>query len=282
MIKITTDSTSDLPRDIIEKYNIEVLPLIVNLGDNEFFDDGVSVTQDKIFEFVKQNNILPKTAARSIPDYVDFFERVLKDADFIIHIGIGAELSCSYRNALLAKEEVDENRIFVVDSKSLSSGIGLLVLEAAKLANEGMHVNKIVERIEYLANKAQTSFVVEKLDYLYKGGRCSKFSFSMGAMLKIKPRLQLIDGKMINTGKDIGPTRVVLKKYVDFILSKYPNPKTDLCLLAYTKMDPNLLNEITEYVKSKGIFKEVRPQLAGSVITSHCGESTLGMLYLCE
>lgn len=282
MIRITTDSTCDLPQEFIEKYNIAVLPLIVTLGEEEFFDDGKSVTQEKIFDFVKETGILPKTSARSIPDYIEFFEPFVKNGDSIIHMGIGAELSCSYRNTLLAKDEIGSENIHIVDSKSLSSGIGLMVLEAAKMASEGKGEKEIVERLEHLASKAQTSFVVERLDYLYKGGRCSKFSFSMGAMLKIKPRLQVLDGKMINTGKEVGPMKVVLKKYVDAMLEKYPNVKGDICMLAYTRMDPALLEFITEYVKSKGVFKDVIAQKAGSVITSHCGEGTLGMLYLCE
>lgn len=282
MIRITTDSTCDLPQELIKKYNIEVLPLIVTLGDEEYFDDGVSVTQEKIFDFVKETKILPKTAARSIPDFVDFFEPLIKNGDTVIHMGIGADLSSCYRNALLAKDEIGSDKLHILDSKALSIGTGLLVLEGAKLAAEGKSAEEIIAKMEELASKAQTSFVVEKLDYLYKGGRCSKFSFSIGAMLKIRPRLQMIDGKMINTGKEIGPMKVVLKKYIDTILDKYPNYKRDVCAIGYTRIDDALFNEIITYIKSKGIFEEVILAPAGSVITSHCGEGTLGLIYLCE
>lgn len=282
MIKITTDSTCDLPKKLLEENNISVLPLIVTLGDEEFFDNGKDISQEVIFDFVKRTKTLPKTAARSVMDFVDFFKPFVDNGDTVIHIGIGADLSSCHRNAVLASDEIGGDKVVILDSKALSSGVGLLALEASKMAKEGKSVQEICAEIERLSSIAQVSFVVDRLDFLYKGGRCSRFSFSMGAMLKIKPRLQVIDGKMINTAKDMGPMKVVLKKYIDAMLEKYPNVKKERCFLAHTKMDENLLKEIVEYVKSKNIFDEVIPQDAGSVITSHCGEGTLGMLYLCD
>ena len=212
MIQITTDSTCDLSKDLVEKYGLEVLPLLVTLGEDDFLDDGVSVTEEKIFKFVEEKKILPKTAARSVEDYKDFFKSALKKATEVIHIGISSELSSSYTNALLASREIGEDKIHVIDSKSLSSGIALLVIEAVRMQREGKSSKEIVEEVEKLVEKDQTSFVVDKLDYLYKGGRCSKFSFSIGSLLRIRPRLQLIDGKIINTGKDLGTHKSVLKK----------------------------------------------------------------------
>lgn len=283
MIRVTTDSTADLSKDLLEKYKISVIPLIVTLGENDFLDDGVEVTEDKIFDFVKANKILPKTAARSIEVYKDFFSAQLKSADDkVIYIGLSGELSSSYNNALGASEEIGKDKVFVIDSRSLSSGIGLLVLEAAKMVEKGYTAEEIVAKIEDYKLKDQASFVVDKLDYLYKGGRCSKFSFSIGALLKIKPRLQLVDGKIINTGKDIGTLKGVLKKYVDSTLTKYNNVKKDICFVTHTKMDEETVKFIIDYIKSLGIFDEVIEQTAGSVITSHCGAGTLGILYLCN
>ena len=283
MIRITTDSTADLSKDLLEKYKISVIPLIVTLGENDFLDDGVEVTEDKIFDFVKVNKILPKTAARSIEDYKDFFSTQLKNVDDkVIYIGLSGELSSSYNNALGASKEIGEDKVFVIDSRSLSSGIGLLVLEAAKMVEKGYTAEEIVAKIEDYKLKDQASFVVDKLDYLYKGGRCSKFSFSIGALLKIKPRLQLVDGKIVNTAKDIGTLKGVLKKYVDSTLTKYSNVKKDICFVTHTKMDEETVKFIIDYIKSLGIFDEVIEQTAGSVITSHCGAGTRGILYLCN
>ena len=282
MIKITTDSTSDLPENLLKENNIGVLPLIVTLGEKDFLDNGVDVTEEKIFDYVKETKILPKTAARSCDDYIRFFNQFLQDGDEVIHIGLGAELSSSYSNCVAAAEEIGNNRVHVVDSMTLSSGVGLLVLEAAKLVKKGLGADEICKKIQDYATKGQTSFVVDKLDYLYKGGRCSKFSFSIGSLLKIKPRLQLIEGKIVNTGKDMGTMKAVLKKYVDFELQKYSNIKTDRCFVTHTRMDKEVVDEVIKYVQSKNIFKEVIESTAGSVITSHCGEGTLGILYLCE
>lgn len=282
MIKITTDSTSDLPIELIKKYNIPVLPLVVTLGENDYFDDGVEVTEEKIFDFVKETKTLPKTAARSSEVYKDFFNEQLKSCDEVIHIGIGEKLSSSYQNAVNAAEEIGGGKVNVIESMTLSTGIGLLVLQACKMAEEGKSSKEICERLNYLAPKGQTSFVVDKLDYLYKGGRCSKFSFSIGSLLKIKPRLQLIDGAIVNTGKDLGTLRAVLRKYVDYELSKYSNIIDDTVFITHTQMDQQIVNELIDYVKSKKIFKNVLESEAGSVITSHCGPGTLGILYLCD
>lgn len=281
MIRIATDSTADLSRDLLEKYKINVIPLIVTLGENDFLDNGVDVTESKIFSFVKENKILPKTAARSIEDYIDFFKGLLKEEDDkVVYIGLSSELSSSFNNARMASQEIGEDRVFTVDSKSLSSGIGLLAIEAAKMVEKGYRAEEIVSKIEAQREKNQASFVVDKLDYLYKGGRCSKFSFSIGALLKIKPKLQLVDGKIINTGKDMGGLKQVLKKYVDSTLAKYPNVRKDICFVTHTEVDEEISKFIFEYVKSLGVFDEVIEQTAGSVITSHCGPGTLGILYL--
>lgn len=281
MIRIATDSTADLSKDLLEKYKISVMPLIVTLGEADYLDNGVDVTERKIFDFVKENKILPKTAARSCEDYIDFFNSLLKDeGDKVVYIGLSSELSSTYNNALMASKEIGEDRVFVIDSRSLSSGIALLVIEASKMAEKGYSAEEIYEKINAYALKDQASFVVDKLDYLYKGGRCSKFSFSIGALLKIKPKLQLVDGKIINTGKDMGGLKQVLKKYVDSTLAKYPNIKKDICFVTHTEMDEEISKYIYEYVKSLNLFDEVIEQSAGSVITSHCGPGTLGILYL--
>lgn len=279
MIRITTDSTSDLPKELLEKHNIHVIPLYVMLGDDEYLD-GINIDEEMIFDFVKRTNILPKTAARSIAEYVDFFNEALKEVDVVIHIGLGAEISSSFRNAMLASDEIGENKVFVVDSKSLSSGIGLLVLSACEMAEGGADARTIVKHIERLVDKIQASFVVEKLDYLYKGGRCSKFSFSIGSLLTIRPKLELIEGKIVNTGKDMGPMKVVYKKFMDDMLRKHPCAEDEICFLVDTIASNDVRRDIYDYLNDKGMFKTIYNRRAGSVITSHCGPGTLGMFYI--
>lgn len=279
MIKFSSDSTCDLPKHFIEENSIAVLPLVVNLGEDEFYD-GVNITPDDIFDYVAKTGELPKTAGRSVEDFKEHFLKLLENADVVVHCGIGADLSVCYQNACLAAKEIGEDKVKVIDSHALSTGTGLIVLSGVNAYRQGSNLDEVVKNMTDAAKHVQSSFMVDRLDFLHKGGRCSRFTFSMASLLRIKPRLEVIDGKLINTGKEVGPMRVVLKKYVDTILKKYNTPRRDYCLIAHTKMDENLLNEIVEYVKSKNIFEHVEECIAGSVITSHCGQGTLGILYI--
>lgn len=280
MIKISTDSTADIPKHFISEFDISVLPLIVTLGDNEYFD-GMNISPDDIYNFVTETDTLPKTSARSIEDFKEYFSSLLETCDQVVHCGIGSKLSTCYANACRAVEELGvSDRVAIVDSCALSSGIGLIVLRGAAAARAGKNLSEVVEVMKNTADHNQTSFVVDKLEFLYKGGRCSRFSFSVAGLLKIKPRLEMVDGYLINTGKEIGPYKSVLIKYVDAILKKYNNPSREYCFVTHTDMNPELVQMVIDYVKSKNIFDHVEEQLAGSVITSHCGKSTLGILYV--
>ena len=281
MIKICTDSCCDLTKDQIAQNNIYVLPLFVTLGDDDLLD-GVSVKQDDIYEYVKKTKQLPKTAARSTEDFKEFFDDLLKDGSQVIYTGIGSRLSSTYENAVRAKEELGNPNLFVVDSSSLSSGIGLLLLYACTLRDNGEKAEQIAKKMLEQTKYNQASFVVDKLDYLYKGGRCSAMARFGANLLKIKPRLELRDGKIENTAKYMGQFKVVLKKYVDDMLKMYPNCKKDICFVTHTKTDPEIVQSVVEYVKSKNIFDNVVSSEAGSTITCHCGENTLGILYLLE
>ena len=279
MIKFSTDSTCDLPSYIVKENDIAVLPLYVYLGEQEYLD-GVNINPNMIFDFVKKTNELPKTAGRGIEDFKEHFLSLLKEADAVVHCGIGAELSVSYQNACLAAKEIGEDKVKVVDSRSLSTSSGLILLSGISAYKNGANLEEIVKNMNNAAQNIQSSFMVDRLDFLYKGGRCSKFAFSIATFLKIKPRLEVVNGKLVNTGKEVGPMRIVLKKYIDAILKKYNNPRRNRCLITHTKMDEDVLNEIVEYVKNKNIFDVVETSVAGSVITSHCGEGTLGIMYI--
>ncbi len=281
MIKITTDSTCDLPQDLINKFNIPKIPLYIIFGETTY-EDGIDIQSDDIYDYVEKTKELPKTAARSAYDYVEFFKPFVEEGQTVIHIGLSSELSSSFRNAQLASEEFEKGKVFVVDSKSLCCGVGLLVLSAIEKTQQGKTAKEIIAEISLEVEKQQTSFVVDKLDYLHKGGRVSRFSFSIGSMMKIKPRLQMIDGKIINTGKDMGPLKGVLKKYIDATLQKFPSIDKKRCFIVGTKMNDEMFDEMVEYLESKNIFKEVIRAKAGCTITSHCGENTFGIMYICE
>ncbi|MBQ8908855.1 MAG: DegV family protein [Clostridia bacterium] len=279
MIKICSDSCCDLTAQQIKDNDICIIPLIVTLGDEEYFD-GETIKPDDIYEYVKKTKQLPKTAARSTEDFKEFFGKLLEDGSEVIYTGIGSQLSSTFDNARRAKEELGCDKLYVVDSKSLSTGIGLLVLNACKLRAQGLSAKQIAAQMEVQTQYDQASFVVDKLDYLYKGGRCSAMARFGANLLKIKPRLELVKGKIENTGKYMGQFKVVLKKYVDDMLNKYSNIKKDICFVTHTKTDDEIVQSVIDYVKSKNIFEQVVETTAGATITCHCGENTLGILYL--
>lgn len=281
MVKITTDSCADLNEQLYKENNISVLPLFVTLGDDDYID-GVNICPNQIFDYVSKTKVLPKTAARSIEDYKEFFTNALKEADEVFYMGISSKLSSSFSNAQKAVEELGSDRIFLVDSLSLSAGIGLLVLMASSLAKEGKNGKEISELIEKQAKNNQASFIVDNLDYLYKGGRCSAMAKFGANLLRIKPRLELVDGVIKNTGKYMGGFKMVCKKYIDDMLNMHSNYKKDIAFITHTCQDDEFVQSMVDYVKSKNIFKDVVSTFAGSTITSHCGANTLGILYLLE
>ena len=281
MIKFCTDSCVDISKQQLEDNDIAVLPLYVILGEEEYLD-GVNIQPADIFSYVNKNGILPKTATRSVENFKDFYKENLGEDNHIIYLGISSQLSSSYANAVTAREEMEDvkDRIHVIDSQSLSSGIGLLILYGKKLANDGMTADEICEKIESQIKKNQTSFIVDKLDYLYKGGRCSALTRFGASLLNIKPVLELQNGKIENTSKFMGKFSVVCKKYIDQMLEKHKDYRKDICFITHTCQNDEFVNQIVEYVSNKNIFDKVVSQRAGSTISCHCGENTLGILYL--
>ena len=279
-IIVTTDSSCDLHPEQIKQHNIKVIPLYVNLNGEEF-RDGINITPSDIFKFVKENKKLPKTSAISQADFKLFFENILNenpDAE-IVHIGLSSGLSTTYSNSVNAANEFN-GKVTSIDGKNLSTGTGLLVLYASKLANEGLSKDQIVEKVSERIPFVQASFITQEIEYLYRGGRCSALAMFGANLLKIKPRIQVIDGTMKNNGKPRGKTIPVLKQYIDDVLKEYNNPDTEICFVTHSNIEPEIAEEIVDYVKSKNIFKEVVTTIAGATITSHCGKGTLGILYI--
>lgn len=276
-IIVTTDSTSDLPKEMVEKYNIGIMPLIVNLGETEYFD-GVNLTVRNIFDFVNKNGILPKTAARSSFVYQEFFENFMKknDADALIHFSISSEFSSSYSNAKIASANL--KNVYVINTSSLSSGSGLLVLSCIDKINEGKDLKVILDEITSEVPKVQASFIISNLKYLYKGGRCTAIAVFGANLLMIKPKIKLLNGKMAVDKKYMGKYQSVVLKYVQDLISDYKNANKKRVFITFTTKDDELNLKIAELLKNAG-FKEIILNFAGSTIASHCGENCIGVLF---
>lgn len=279
-IFITTDSSCDLSQEQIKQNNIKVLPIYVNMNGEEY-KDGVNVTPNDIFAYVKQTKKLPKTSALSIADFTNFFNTILsneKDAK-IIHISLSSKISSCCEHATIASAEFGD-KVTVIDGKNLSTGTGLLVLYAARLASRGEDYLEIVNKVKSRVPFVQASFIIQEVDYLYKGGRCSALSLLGANLLKIKPKISVVDGAMKPTGRPRGKMTAVLKDYVDGTLSEFNNPDKSICFVTHSNIEPEIAEEVREYVLSKNIFDEVVITTAGATITCHCGKGTLGILYI--
>lgn len=279
-IKITTDSSCDVSKDFLEKNNIPMIPLSVVLKDKEY-TDVYEISPKDIFSFVEETKKLPKTTAVSIEAFKAFFQKESEGGYEIIHMGLGSPLSSTYNNSVVAVQELGLKNVHIIDCKSLSTGTTLMILYALDLVKQNKLsaeeiVNKIIARIPFI----QASFVVDTLDYLYKGGRCSMLAMFGANILRLKPRLQLVEGKINSDGHYRGKLLPVYFKYIDDTLSKYSNPDKTRCFITHASADKELVDKVVEYVKSKNIFKEVIASVANGTVTSHCGKSTLGILYI--
>ena len=276
-IRITSDSTCDL-NSLVETRNIGVKALQVNLGSDVFFD-GVDIVPQDIFDFVAKTNTLPKTSAPSIADYEEFFAKELENYDELIHINISSKSSGSHSFAKQAAAAFD-GRVYVVDSKALSSGQGLLVLKACDLRDEGKSAKEIVAELEEVRERINTSFVPDNLDYLHKGGRVSGMVKTVAGMFKIHPLILMEDGQLIPGKKYKGKMSVLIKQYIEDLKEKYPNYDKSRCFITHTTADEDLVNAAREKVKEVFQFDEIIETVAGSIITSHCGKGTLGVLFV--
>ena len=279
MIRITSDSTCDLGH-LVEERGIVLLPLMVNLGD-QAFHDGVDITPQDIFDFVAENNILPKTAAPSIGDYEEFFAPFVNAGDEVIHFNISAKSSGSHNMAKQAAESFG-GKVRVIDSMALSSGQGLLVLTAADMRDEGKSADEIEEAVNAIRERVNTSFIPDRLDYLYKGGRCSKMEMFGANILKIHPLIYMDDGKLVPGKKYRGKMSFIIKQYIEDLKQLYPNYDKARCFVTHSSADADLVQVAIDKVKEVFEFDEVIETVAGSIVTSHCGKGTLGVLFIYE
>ena len=276
-IRITSDSTCDLNHLVAER-DIGILPLQVNLG-SDAFRDGVDITPEKIFAFVAETGTLPKTAAPSIGEYEEFFAKELEGYDALIHINISSKSSGSHNFAKNAAESFN-GKVYAVDSKGLSTGQGLLVLKACDMRDEGKTPEEIVTALEEVRDRINTSFVPDNLDYLHKGGRVSGMVKTVAGMFKIHPQILMNDGQLVPGKKYKGKMSVLIKQYVDYLKELYPDYDKSLCFVTHSSADRDLVEAAIAKVKETFEFDEIIETVAGSIITSHCGKGTLGVLFV--
>lgn len=277
-IKITADSTCDLSEELIKKYNVGIMPLTVLLGKDSF-RDGVNIVPQDIFDYVAKTGILPKTSAPSINDYEVFFEELLKEYDAVIHFNISSKASASNSNALAAAEKFRGN-VYVVDSLALSTGQGLLVLKACDLAAEGLSPENIYGQVNALRPKVNTSFVPDALDYLHKGGRCSLASLMGAKVLKLHPQIIMTDGQLGAKKKYMGDMNRCIKNYINDLHTLYPEYDSTRCFITHSSADAELVETAKKLVEKLFMFDEILETTAGSIVTSHCGRNTLGVLFI--
>ena len=277
MIKITTDSTCDLPRALLEAHNISVLPLgIVKAG--KLYHDGVDITTADIDAHVSAGGEITTTNAVNVADYEDLFRRLMEEYDAVIHLNIGMGFSSCHQNARLAAEEVDG--VYVVDSGNLTVGHGLLVLAAAEAAEAGRSVTEILAQLEDMIPRVETSFVLDRLDYMKKGGRCSAVTALGANLLKLHPCVEVIGGKMAVTKKYRGAIEKVVGDYVRDRLSGRKDLDTHRALLVDTCQDDRLASIARQILQEDGRFGQVVEAKAGCTIFCHSGPGTLGVVFL--
>ena len=278
-LAITADSVIDVTPAILEKYDIKIVPLGILLGDEDYLDDG-SVTPEKIFSFVRETKVLPKTSAANSEAYKKYFQNVLDSGyDAVIHFSLSKQMSASHQNAVTASESFD-GKVKVIDSASLSTGIALQVIYAREVSFEETELDVIVEKIKKRTPFVQASFIVEKLDYLHKGGRCSSTAFLVGKAVGIRPQIVVKNGKMVSGKKYIGRNMpALIKKYCKDTLSEFNTPDKKRCFITYSSASPEMIDAAREIVSAVG-FEEILETKAGATICSHCGEHTLGILYI--
>jgi len=276
-IVITSDSTTDLSAALKERYGVVTLPLGINLGDKTYLD-GIDITPDFIYEHHSKTGELPKTSAANLGESLDFFKQFTDEGKKVIHFTISSEMSSTYRNACLAAEELEGVR--VIDTKNLSTGGGLLVVAAAELRDAGKSFDEIVSEVEALVPCVDASFVIDSLEYLHKGGRCSALAMLGANLLKLKPCIEVKNGSMGVGKKYRGKYDEVLKQYVKERIGDASDIMLDRVFVTHAGCDEKVVNDIVDIVKKSAPFGEVFLTRAGCTISSHCGANTLGVLFI--
>ena len=278
-IIIASDSTCDLGTALIEQYGIEILPLTVSLGER-LYADGLEIDPDTIYEHYEKTGELPKTSAVNIADFEAFFKEQTERGFAVVFFTISSTMSATYHNACLAAEEFSD-KVHVIDTQNLSTGGGLLVLAAAEMASEGkLSAAEIAQACREMAPRVDASFVIDNLEFLRKGGRCSALAAFGANLLNLKPCIVVKDGSMGAAKKYRGKFEMVLKQYIADRLGDGSGLDTTRVFVTHAGCDASIVEACVEQVRATGIFKEILITRAGCTVSSHCGRNTLGVLFV--
>ena len=276
-VKITADSTCDLPDDIVQRYDIGIIPLYI-FKEDKAYKDRLEITVSDIFEYVESGAGMTRSSAVNVSEYLECFSEYLKDYDALIHINISNHFSACCQNARIASEDMDN--VYVVDSMNLSTGSGHIVLDAAIMAEKGMPAEQIVERLGELIPRVEASFVIGTLKYLHKGGRCTALAALGANLLKLNPCIEVIDGKMEVGKKYRGGFDKVVDQYVEDKLATREDVDTKRIFITYPpSMKKEFIENVVTKIKTLRDFEEIICCDAGCVISNHCGPICVGILF---
>lgn len=275
-IKILSDSVCDLTKEQLAEYDIELVPLPIIKGDVTY-KDGVDIMPEDIFEYVESGKGICHTSGINVADYQEAFSRFTETHDAVILITLSSCISGCYQNAVIAASELEN--VYVVDSQNLSTGTGHLVLDAAIMAREGLPAEEIVKRLEEMRPKVEASFVIDSLLYLWKGGRCSGVAALGANVLKLKPCIEVKNGKMDVGKKYRGNFDKVIIQYVTDRLKDRDDIDYKRIFVTHPSVSPDIVENVVKTVKSLGPFEEVIVTRAGGTISTHCGPVCLGVLF---
>ena len=276
-VKIISDSTCDLSADLIQKYDIGIVPLIV-MKDNQEYLDGITITPADIFAHVAAGGSLCSTAARGVAVYQEMFTKYAKDYDGVLHVNIGSDFSSSYQNACLAAEDFDNVR--VIDSKNLSTGQGLVVLKACDLAGTAANMDELKAQLDAFTSRVEASFVLDRLEYMVKGGRCSGAAALGANLLSLKPCIEVKNGKMAVVKKYRGHIEKCMASYVKDRLAGRDDLDHDRIFITRTDVAKESLEVVRSGVTQYGNFGNVYETVAGCTVSCHCGPGTMGILFV--
>ena len=280
MIRIVADSTCDLSQELIEKYNIQIAPLHIVLGEKEF-KDGEEISPDEIYDWADEHEDTPKTSAIGFEDVMEIMKPIVDSKDEMIVFTISGKMSTTVNVFRMVAEELEvEDRVTIIDSENLSTGTGLMVIKAAAMVHEGKNRVEICQAVEEMKKKVKASFVVDTLTYLHRGGRCNSVAALVGGVLKLHPRIVVADGSMSADKKYRGKMEKVILDYVKDMEASMLEADKERVFLTHSGCDQEIIDKVYSYLKELNYFGEILVTRAGGVISSHCGPGTLGVLYV--
>ncbi len=280
MVRIYADSTNDLSEEYIRENDIRIIPLYITLGDRTG-KDGVDITADEIFKWADENKDVPSTAAFSPADVAEVLQEAKDAGDDVVFVGISGDFSAVCQAVRIAADDMEYgDHIAVIDSRNLSTGIGLVIMETVRLRDEGADINTIREKLQETIPKVRASFVIDTLEYLHRGGRCSSVAKVFAGTLKIKPKIVVEDGRMKVSRKYRGNLQAVLLKYANDMEEDLKQADPRNVYITHSGVDSAIVDEVRAYLESLGHFENIIETRAGGIISCHCGPGTLGVLFV--